>query len=387
MKIRISQKGFDRIRSGHPWVFRSDIQEATPDPSFEYGQVVSVETSTGRPVGQGFYNPKSQISLRFLTRAKDPIDGSFIRRRIREAIARRPFLAPKTARRLVYGEADLLPSLIIDIYDRVVVLQILSAGMDRFKEDIFREIQDTLSPSAIVERNDPSVRELEGLDRRKGILFGNVPGPIEINEGGFLFEADPLEGQKTGMFLDQADNHLQARHYARGRTLDLFSYQGGFALSVSKTAEEILAVDSSEPALEILKRNLSHNGIQNVTPILANGFDYLREAHERREMFNTVILDPPPFVKDRKNLTGGIRGYKEINLRAMKLLKPGGILITCSCSQNFTPKLFEEMLQEASRDTDQAVQILEKRGATADHPVLLSFPESAYLQCWIVRVL
>jgi 23S rRNA (cytosine1962-C5)-methyltransferase len=302
-------------------------------------------------------------------------------------VARRGPLPPDGGARLIHGESDGLPSVILDRYGDVLVFQTLSAGADRFKPDFIAVFEELLKPAAIVERNDAPVRDLEGLVREKGVVFGNLPRPLLFKEGGLLFTVDPLDGQKTGTFLDQAENHLAAARYARGRVLDAFTYQGGFALAAARTAGEVLAVDSSAPALAALQENAAQNGVRNVTAWEANGFDFLRECDERGEKFDAVILDPPPFVRDKRNVGGAVRGYKEINLRAMKLLKPGGVLVTCSCSQNFTPEMFEATLLEASRDTRRELQVLERRGAAPDHPVLLTFPESDYLQCWILRVL
>lgn len=378
-KVIINQKGVQRIQTRHPWVFRSDVIEAS---DAETGNVVSVFSQKSKFLGMAFYNPRSQITLRFLTHQDEKIDREFFRRRIRQAIAGRLFYNKKEAYRLIYGESDFLPSLIVDRYRDVLVFQTLSLGMERFKEDILSLLMEELRPQAIVERNDPPVRELEGLVLQSGVVWGEMPS-LEIQEGSCLFEVHPVEGQKTGLFLDQAENHQRVSHYSRGRVLDLFCYQGGFALPVSRTADEVVAVDSSGPALEALKRNCARNGITNVHAVEENGFDYLRRCQEEGQRFDTVILDPPPFIRSRKNIDPGLRGYKEINLRAMKILKPGGVLITCSCSQNFSPHLFEETLREASRDAKREIQVLEKRGASPDHPVLLSFPESAYLQCWI----
>ncbi|HEX5036710.1 MAG TPA: class I SAM-dependent rRNA methyltransferase [bacterium] len=387
-QVLINQKGFQWLRTGHPWVYRSDLpdlERVSPEP----GSVVAVLGPGEKFLGQAFCNPRSQITLRMLTRSRDPIEKDFWKRRIEAAIERRGALARDKERavRLIHGESDGLPSVILDRYGDVLVFQTLSAGADRLKETFIEIFEDVLKPAGIVERNDAPVRDLEGLVKQKGVVRGNLPRPLFFKEGGLKFSVDPLEGQKTGAFLDQAENHVAARNYVRGRALDLFSYQGGFALSVATAAQEVLAVDSSAPALAALQENAALNGIGNVTTWEANGFDFLRECDERKETFDAVILDPPPFVRDKKNVTGAVRGYKEINLRALKILKPGGILITCSCSQNFTPEMFEETLKEASRDTRRELQVLERRGAAPDHPVLLTFPESNYLQCWILRVL
>ncbi len=383
--VTINQKAYQRIRAGHPWVFRSDVVGAT---GAQPGDVVGLQSQKGQFLGQAFYNPLSQITIRLISRGKESIDRAFLKKRVQEAIDRRKdYLKDRDAVRLIYGESDFLPSVILDQYGDVLVFQTLSAGADRFRDDLISIFEERLSPTAIVERNDPPVRELEGLVRQKGIVRGGLPSEIWTRQGATSLWVDPLDGQKTGLFLDQAENHLAAARYARGRVLDLFSYQGGFAVSVAAAAEEVVAVDSSAPALSVLKENARRNGIENITAVEANGFDFLRQCQENGERFDTVILDPPPFVRDRKSLGGALRGYKELNLRAMKALPKDGVLITCSCSQNFTPELFEQTLHEAARDTHRDIQILEKRGAAPDHPRLLSFPESDYLQCWIVRVI
>lgn len=370
---------------GHPWVFRSDILLREPFP--EPGSLVEVKGPKSRSLGQAFCSVRSQITLRMIHQKEGPLDRNFWKKRIEASLARRGPFSRDDAGRLIHGESDGLPSLILDRYGDVLVFQTLSAGADRLKEDFIGLFEEILKPSAIVERNDPPVRDLEGLVKQKGIVRGNLPHPLLIKKGEHTVSVDPLDGQKTGLFLDQAENHLVASRYARGRVLDLFSYQGGFALTVAPVASEVLAVDSSAPALAALSENLERNGIRNVTAWEANGFDFLRECDERGEKFDTVILDPPPFVRDKRNVGGALRGYKEINLRAMKLLNPGGVLITCSCSQNYTPEMFEATLREASRDTRRRLQVVERRGAAADHPVLLTFPESSYLQCWILRIL
>ncbi len=386
-KVCINRKGADRIEAGHPWVFRSDIVEA---PSADPGEVVSVHLKN-RFLGQAFFNPRSQISIRLLTRTRETIGRDFFKKRIEEATSRRTTLLEKSkAVRLVFGESDLLPSLTLDRYGDVLVFQTLSAGMERWKDDLLAVFEELFTPQAIVERNDPPVRELEGLPRQKGIVRGGASMPLEItavSEPPLQILVDPIDGQKTGLFLDQAENHRAAVRYARGKALDLFCYQGGFSLSIASVCDEVTAVESSLPALALLRENTARNSLTNIQPVEGNAFDFLRDCHRRGERFNTIILDPPPFSRDRRNLIGAQRGYKEINLRAMKILATGGILITCSCSQNFNPQLFERMLAEAAHDAHRQIQVLEKRGAAPDHPVLLTFPESSYLQCWILRVI
>ena len=387
-KIIINPKGVRRIKEGHPWVFRSDIlgtADAKP------GDVVSVHAQSGQFLGQSFFSPRSQITLRMLTGGREPVDRTFWKKRIEKAIQRRDSYrgacGAREAYRLIYGESDFIPSVILDQYGKVLVFQTLSAGADRFRDDFISLFEEILNPEAIFERNDPAIRELEGLVRQKGVVRGGAPLPFFIRQGDNEFAVDPLEGQKTGLFLDQAENYEAAARYARGKVLDLFCYQGGFAIPVAATATELIAVDSSGPALAFLRENCTRNNLTNVRGVEANAFDYLRECQDRKETFDTIILDPPPFARDRKNRAGAVRGYKEINLRAMKILSREGILITCSCSQNFGPDFFVEMLQEAARDAHREIQVLERRGAAPDHPVLLTFPESSYLQCWILRVL
>ncbi|MBI2500968.1 MAG: class I SAM-dependent rRNA methyltransferase [Deltaproteobacteria bacterium] len=343
-QITINRHGQDRIEQGHPWVFKSDI---THVQNTSTGAIVDITTPKGRFLGRGYFNPASQITVRLLTRRKEEVDRDFFRTRLCKAIARRNPAAPST--RLVFGEADFLPGLIIDRYGDAIVLQTLTLGMDRLKETWIELIEEQLHPKAIIERNDVAVREKEGLLLQKGILKGNLPDNLVVNQNGYSFRVDPLEGQKTGLYLDQEENHLAANRYARGRVLDLFCYQGGFSIHSASQADEIIAVDSSESSLKILGENLALNQIQNVHTLGANVFDYLRSCQNQGEPFDMILLDPPPFVSSRKAIQSATRGYKEINLRAMKLLKPGGILVTCSCSQNFTQDMFYEMLLSASR--------------------------------------
>jgi len=380
-QVIINQHGVDRVFYGHPWIFRSDILNADPNAA---GEVVEVASRQKRFLGQALFNPKSQITLRMITRKKERVDGAFWSARLTEAVRRRG--GSSDASRLVFSESDLLPGLIVDRYKDVVVFQTLTLGMDRLKELWIRLLEEQVHPSAIVERNDPPVRQKEGLPLSRGLVRGGISGELIVEEEGRFFSVDPVDGQKTGLFLDQRENRIAVKRYAGGRILDLFCYQGGFAVHLAEKAEQITAVDSSQPALDRTRRNLELNRIENVTLIQANVFDYLREMQDRAERFRMIILDPPPFAASRQGTESGMRGYKEINLRAMRLLQPDGILVTCSCSQNFSEGLFYEMLLDASHDAHREIQLLEKRGAAADHPVLLAFPESYYLQCWIMRV-
>ncbi|QQR80143.1 MAG: class I SAM-dependent rRNA methyltransferase [Deltaproteobacteria bacterium] len=384
--VIINEKGTQRVLHRHPWVFRSDIVDAPTD--HQPGAVISVQNKKGQFLGQAFFNPLSQISLRFLTNKDSSIDIQFLREKIRRSIHRRKALnySEDQGIRLIYGESDFLPGLIVDRYRDVLVFQTLCAGIDLKRELILKIIQEETNLTTLVERNDVSVRELEGLLKQKGIVSGEIPQDLEVREGDNFFSVDPLEGQKTGLFLDQSENHVIARRYASGRALDIFTYQGGFALPLSQSADEVTAVDSSAPALKKMLSNAQRNQ-RKIIPVEANGFDYLRELSDRGEKFDTIVLDPPPFMKSKKVKESAPAGYKEINLRAMKLLKPDGVLITASCSQNFTPALFAATLHEAARDARREIQILEVRGAASDHPVLMNFPESHYLQCWIVQVI
>lgn len=381
--IVVNQKGARRIQGGHPWVFRSDVQ--TED---KVGDIVRVVAPNKQFLGMAFFNPRSQITLRILTRQEVEINRGFWRQRLQQAIqCRQPWGRDRAGLRLVFGEADFLPGLIIDRYRNVLVFQTLTLGMEQQKPILLDLMKELLAPETIVERNDVSVRELEGLTKQRGIIMGGLPDRFTIQEKKLSILVDPLEGHKTGLYLDQADNRRTVARYAHGRVLDAFCYQGEFGLHLAAVADEVVSVDSSGPALEKAKQNYEQNNITNAHLVEANVFDYLRDCQGRREYFDTIVLDPPPFVRGKKDAAGGLRGYKEINLRAMKILRPGGILATCSCSQNFTESMFLEMLQEAAHDAKRELQILEKRGAAPDHPVLLNFPESNYLQCWILRVL
>lgn len=383
--VIINEKGTQRVLRKHPWVFRSDIREASS--GLKPGNIVRVKSKNGKFLGQAFYNEHSLITLRFISYKDEPIDQTFWYNRFSDSISRRQTLdwPPEQGRRLIYGESDFLPGCIVDQYRDVYVFQTLCAGMDQVRPLLIEYLKER-GASSVVERNDVSVRELEGLSKQKGVVFGEMK-TVEVTEGHNRFIVNPLEGQKTGFFLDQSQNHIIASRYAFGKALDVFSYQGGFSLSLSPEVEAITAVDASGTALQALKENAIRNGRDNIQCVEANAFDYLRELSEGKEKYDTIVLDPPPFMKSKKNKEAGLAGYKEINLRAMKILKPGGVLITASCSQNFTPDLFSAMLEEAAHDAKRDLQIIEIRGAAPDHPVLMSFPESHYLQCWMIRVL
>lgn len=378
----VSRKGAERIRSGHPWVFRSDVSRAD---GIAPGALVRVVDARGHPLGFAFHSSSSEIRLRMVSR-EEKLPDSFLRDRVQAALDwRRTIAADVVACRLVHGEGDGLPSLVVDRYGDFLVIQTLSQATERLKDEIVAALVELLHPRGVLERNDPKVRRLEGLDQRVGLLYGEVPEIVEVDEGGVRFEADLWKGQKTGLFLDQRENHLMARGYARGRVLDAFSYVGGFALHVARYASEVLAVDVSEEAVARVRRNAELNGVSNVTAQSANVFDLLRELSQHGEAFDTVILDPPAFAKSRDAVEKARRGYKEINLRALSLLRPGGCLITCSCSYHVHEGDLEQILAAAAADVGATVTIVEKRRQGRDHPVLLGVPETYYLKCFVLR--
>ena len=383
-RVKITRRGADRVRSGHLWVYRSDVRSAEAEP----GAVVRVTDETGNFVGRAFFSSRSQITLRLLTRDDVAINRDFLAARIRSAIEYRKRVAADTeAYRLIYGESDLLPSLIVDRYAEWLVIQTLSQGTDRHKDEIVSILQERLSPRGILERNDPRVRELEGLERRSSVLYGTVPEKVMATQNGIRFLYDLRTGQKTGGFLDQRENHRAAREYASGDVLDCFSYHGGFALTVAQNASQVEAIDLSGPAIDIARRNQELNAVENVRFLECNSFDLLKSYDSSGCMFDAVILDPPAFAKNRESVAAASRGYKEINLRALKIIRPGGFLITCSCSYHISEALFLQLVAEAANDAGRSVQIVERRTQGRDHPILLTMPETHYLKCFIIRCL
>lgn len=380
----LSAKGEARVVRGHPWIFRSDVVRAD---GVAPGAVVKVEGLRGRPMGFALFSSLSEIRLRMLERG-ETLSPDFLESRIAAALAWREVIAPGAeACRLVHGEADGLPSLIVDRYGEHLVIQTLSQGMEALKDELVRVLVAALGPKGILERNDPRVRRLEGLESRVGLLHGAVPPTVTVDLNGVRFEADLWKGQKTGLFLDQRENQLMARTYARGRVLDAFTYHGGFALSVAAHASEVVAADVSADALAVLEQNAARNGILNVTTREENVFDLLHELDARGERFDTVILDPPAFAKSKDAVPKAARGYKEINLRALKILNPGGCLITCSCSYHIHEADLEAIVADAAVDAGATVIVVEKRRQARDHPVLLGVPETNYLKCLVLRKL
>ena len=383
-QVRISSRGAKRIRRGHLWVYRSDIDDAE---SAEGGDIVRVLDQTGNFIGQAFYSDRSELALRFLTNRDESIDRDWWLKRFRECARRREEIARKTnSYRLIYSEGDLLPSLIVDKYDDVLVLQTLSQGSDRLKKTFVELLIDKFNPRAIVERNDARVRQFEGLDLQSGVLYGEAPAEIEINQNGVRFIISPMGGQKTGAFLDQRENYLSAKRHAHGRGLDCFTFNGGFALHLAPECSSLLAVDISAEAIAAAQRNAQLNGARNLEFLAANVFDTLREFEAADERFDTIVLDPPAFAKNRASIKAAARGYKEINLRAMKLLNPGGVLVTCTCSYHMSEQMFLEIIADAGLDAHRRLQIIEVRGQASDHPVLVGVPETHYLKCVMVRV-
>ena len=380
---KVTKRGADRVRHGHLWIYRSDVVDVDADG----GSIVAVHDERGNSVGQALYSAASQIALRFLTQTNDAIDRQWWRQRITEAAQRRIIPADTNAYRLIYSEGDLLPSLIVDRYDQVLVLQTLSQGTDRLKQQLSEILIELFAPTAVIERNDARVRELEGLPLIAATIHGHAPDELEILQRGIRFLVAPSGGQKTGSFLDQRENRLAARSIAYGRALDCFTFNGAFALHLASVCDQVTGIDISDDAITSARRNAELNQMSNVEFRVANVFDELRELESGGERFDTIILDPPAFAKNRGSLKAAIRGYKEINLRALKLLNPGGVLVTCTCSYHVSEDLFLKIVADAAIDARRRVQIVEKRMQAADHPVLLGMPETYYLKCVIGRML
>ncbi|HJY27280.1 MAG TPA: class I SAM-dependent rRNA methyltransferase [Pyrinomonadaceae bacterium] len=386
--VRVNKKGADRVRNGHLWIYRSDLVAADATG----GSVVSVTDERDNFIGQALYSDASQIVLRFLTQSNEEIDRAWWQRRIREAAARRRGIPADTnAYRLIYSDGDLLSSLIVDRYDDVLVMQTLSQGTDAVKSLLLEILIEEFNPRAVIERNDARVRDLEGLPLISATVYGNSPAELEIQQHGLRFRVEPLGGQKTGSFLDQRENRLAARAAAattnKRRALDCFTFNGAFALHLASVCENVIGIDISGDAVAAARKNASLNDLNNVEFREANVFDALRELEAGGERFDVIVLDPPAFAKNRASLKAAIRGYKEINLRALKLLHPGGVLVTCTCSYHVSEELFLEIVNQAALDAHRRVQVIEKRMQAADHPVLLGMPETYYLKCLIARVI
>jgi 23S rRNA (cytosine1962-C5)-methyltransferase len=385
-KVKISRRGAERLQGGHLWIYRADVEQAPP--ALEAGDVVALVDGRGRFLAKAFWSARSQIALRVVTRDEEPVDDAFFAARLSAAIAlRERTFGDERFVRLVHGEADLLPGLVVDRYGDAAVLQTLVPATDRRKAFLADLVASTLSLRSVVERNDVRVRELEGLAQTKGVLRGAEPGPIEYREGEVRMRVDLLAGQKTGTFLDQRENHLRAGEYARGRCLDCFSYSGGFALHLARRAERVTAVEMQPGPAALLRENAVLNRAENLELVEANAFDYLRDRSEEEPAFDLVVLDPPAFAKNKEALPAARRGYKEVNLRAIQVLRPGGVLVTASCSYHLSEEALEALVLDAANDAGRRIQLLERRGAGRDHPVLLGVPETRYLKCLFLRVL
>jgi 23S rRNA (cytosine1962-C5)-methyltransferase len=374
--VKINRKGAGRIANGHPWVFTSDVLEKA-----QAGEVVEVHDERGRCLGMAHYSAASQISVRMLSTKREPIDRAFFLRRLQQAIDHRTRIVENSnACRLVFSEADLLPGLIVDRYGDCLVAQFLSQGMAAAEGDIVHCLNELLHPAGILARNDASVRKLEELPQEIRVLSGEIPDRVAFRMNGLDLTADLQHGQKTGSYLDQRENYLAAERWARGKVLDCFSSTGGFALHTARRAESVDAVDSSAPAIETARANAAANGIGNINFVQADAFQYLSGRDAR---YRTIILDPPAFAKSRKQVEDAARGYKDINVRALKMLEPGGVLVTCSCSHHVGEAMLLEIVAQAALDTGKTLRVLERRVQAADHPILLTVPETLYLKCLI----
>ena len=383
-RVQVTPPGAERLQAGHLWVFRNQIVDGGSSP--DDGAIVRVYDQRGRFLGLAFHSAQSAIALRLLTRTDETIDGDFLRRRLAAAIERRArWLDEPAAYRLLHAEADGFPGTVADVYDGHVILQTLTTGSERLLPEIAAAIQDLVQPKSILLRNDPAVRRLEGLPREVRQLHGETPPRITIQEGLIQLTVDPWRGQKTGLFLDQREHRIALETLGSRSVLDCFSYEGGFALHAALLAEEVLAVDIAEDALARAAEHARMNGIGHLRTLAGNAFDVLRSFATGSRRFDLVILDPPAFAKNRAALPGALRGYKEINLRALKLLAPGGLLVTASCSYHLSEEDFETVLRSAAADAKRNVRILARRGQAADHPVLLGVPETAYLKSWVLE--
>jgi 23S rRNA (cytosine1962-C5)-methyltransferase len=379
--VKVNRKAADRAANGHSWIFASDITDRSDAAP---GDAVRVADPRGRSIGVAHYSSTSQITLRLLSDKLEPVDRAFFLRRLSAALAHRERVVDRSnAYRVVFSEGDLLPGLIVDRYSSYVVVQTLSQGMDRARDMIADCLAELLAPAGIVARNDASVRKLEGLPLETIVISGEIPERVAVEMNGLKLEADLLRGQKTGVYLDQRENYVAASLHARGRVLDCFTSTGGFALHAAARAESVEAIDSSAPALATAESNARANGISNVQFRQADGFEFLAGIDRRYSM---VILDPPAFAKSRRAVDDAARGYKEINLRALRLLERGGVLVTCSCSHHLSEAALFQIVAEAALDAGRTLRVLERRTQASDHPILLTVPETHYLKCLILEV-
>jgi 23S rRNA (cytosine1962-C5)-methyltransferase len=390
-KIKLSARGAARLKAGHVWVYRSDVLSAE---DVAPGSIVSVKDERGKFLGTALYSSASQIAVRMISREAVEDFSALLRERVAEAIAYRERIVRDTnAYRVIFSEADFLPGLIVDQYNDILSVQILTQATDseKVRETLISSLSNELHPASIIERVEPKIRQLEELPpRSSGLLAGEKTATI-FTMNGVQFHFEALEGQKTGAFLDQRENYAAAAQYARGEALDVFCYQGGFALHLAPHCSQVTAVDSSRPALEMADQNAGLNrslieqglGKDEIEWIEANAFDLLKDYAAAGKQYDTIVLDPPAFAKSKRDLDSALRGYKELNLRALKMLRPGGVLVTCSCSYHVGQADFLEMLAEAAQDAHRTLRIAEVRGQAKDHPVLLNVPETSYLKCVI----
>ena len=383
--VVLHRRGAERWQRGHPWIYASDLQAAV---GLQGGEVVRVLDQRRWFLGQALYSKQSKIALRWLTHQDVPVDAAFWRARIHQALALRQLTYPgERTYRAVHGDADLLPGLIVDRYEDYLVAQFLVKGTDDRKELLADLLVEAFEAKGLMNRSDASVRSLEGLSTVREVMRGQIPASVEYPVGTLRLWADLQQGQKTGAFLDQRENQLACATYGRGAALDCFAYAGGFALQLATRATQVTAVESSESAAQQLKANCELNQLTNVQVVIANAFDFLRDAVDEGRSFDTVVLDPPSFARNKASIDAALRGYKEINLRAMQLLQPSGFLITCSCSHHVSEDRFEQVLAAAATDAKRRFQIVDRRGASRDHPVLLNLPETRYLKCFVLRAL
>lgn len=381
----VSLRGARRVLGGHPWIFRSDVAERPDAPA----GLIRVRTVRGEPLGWALWSPLSEISLRFVERDDDVVpNAEWWHTKLRRAVARRDGIGDTTTGyRLVHGEGDGLPSLVVDRYGDALVVQLLSAGVDAWSAEIVDALVELTGCSGVLARNDPAARAREGLPREVRLLHGDVPRVVEFLEDGLRFLAAPWDGQKTGAFLDQRENRVLVGTQARGEALDCFAYHGSFAMHMARRATRVTAVDVSAPALARVAEHAQMNGFDNVESHQADAFDAMRDWQRAGRRFDTIVVDPPAFAKTKGALQGALRGYKDINLQAMKLLTTGGVLLTASCSFHLSRTLFLEMLQDAARDSGRSLVLRETMGQAVDHPEMLTVPETGYLKAALIEAL
>ena len=382
---RVSRRAVARWAQGHPWIYRSDLERRPSAPA----GIVTVTGPDGAPQGYALWSPASEIALRRLAGpAGAPPDAAWWHERLAAAIARRaPLAGATTAARLVHGEADGLPSLVVDQYGAYLVVQLLSAGLEAWRAPIVEALQALTGCAGILARNDPAARAREGLPREVALLAGEVPRTVEVMEHGVRYLAAPWDGQKTGAFLDQRENRVLVGDRARGAALDCFAYRGSFALHLARRADTVVALDSSAAALERVAAHAALNGVRTLDAVEADAFEQLRRWGREGRRFDTIVVDPPAFAKHRAALHGAWRGYKDINLHAMRLLAPGGVLFSASCSFHFSRAHFLAMLQEAAADSGRALAVRALTGQPLDHPELLTVPETGYLKGALLEAL